>query len=203
MSTNPLHSDIWELYQTLRKEKRKNWKRTLPFNELLFDRWEKAQFLGAGKNASIYDNSYVFGNVIIGENTWIGPYTILDGSGGKIKIGKYCSISSGVHIYSHNSVNWSLTGGKVSNEKKGISIGDNCYIGPYSVISMGSKIGKNCVVGAFSLIKSNISPNSIVFGNPAKVVGKINVKGKMVKFTYFDKKRSDNLKNISFQNYNK
>jgi len=186
-SLNPLHSDIWELYQNLRKETKENWKRTLPFNELLFDRWEKAKFLGAQKDASVYDNSYIFGNVNIGKNTWIGPYTILDGSGGKVTIGKYCSISSGVQIYSHNSVNWSLTGGKAGLEKKNVSIGDNCYIGPYSIIIMGSKIGKGCVIGAFSLIKSTIPPNSIVFGNPGKVIGKTSIKGKIVKFHYFDK----------------
>ena len=184
---DPLHADIWELYKNLREETRKNWKRTLPFNELLFDRWEKAQFLGAQKDASVYDSSYIFGNVDIGKNTWVGPYTILDGSGGKVRIGKYCSISSGVQIYSHNSVKWSLTGGKSGIKKKNVSIGDNCYIGPYSIITMGSKIGKGCVVGAFSLIKSIIPPNSIVIGNPGKVVGKIIVKGKIVKYIYFNK----------------
>lgn len=182
-----LHSDIWKLYKNLRIETKKKWKRTLPLNELLFDRWEKAQFLGAKKNASVYDSSYIFGNVEIGENTWIGPFTILDGSGGEIRIGKYCSISTGVQIYSHNSVKWSLTGGKANLEKKGVSIGDNCYIGPNSIITMGSKIGKGCIVGASSLIKSNIPANSIVFGNPGKVVGKISISGKSVKFRYFDK----------------
>ena len=86
---------------------------------------------------------------------------------------------------------WSLTGGKNSLEKKGISIGDNCYIGPNSIITMGSKIGKGCVIGASSLIKSTIPPNSIVFGNPAKVVGKTSIKGKKVEFNYFDKMRKN------------
>ena len=182
-----LHSELWQLYQNLRMQTKKEWKRTLPFNELLFDRWEKAKFLGAQKNASVYDNSYIFGDVSIGEKTWIGPYTILDGSGGKISIGKYCSISSGVQIYSHNSVNWSITGGKAGLDKKGVSIGDNCYIGPNSIITMGSKIGKGSIIGAFSLVKSIIPSNSIVFGNPAKIVGKINVKGKNVQLRYFKK----------------
>ena len=184
---DPLYSDIWKLYKNLRMETKKKWKRVLPLNELLVDRWEKAQFLGAKKNASVYDSSYIFGNVEIGENTWVGPFTILDGSGGKIRIGKYCSISTGVQIYSHNSVKWSLTGGKANLEKKGVSIGDNCYIGPNSIITMGSKIGKGCIVGSSSLIKSNIPVNSIVFGNPGKVVGKISISGKSVKFRYFDK----------------
>ena len=128
----PLHSEIFELYQNLRKEKKKKWKRTLPFNELLFDRWEKAKFLGAGKNASVYDNSYIFGKVSIGKNTWVGPQTILDGSGGKLSIGDFCSISAGVQIYTHNTVQWALTGGKSEYQKKSVRIGDNCYLGPNS-----------------------------------------------------------------------
>ena len=101
-----LHKKLWELYKELRSEKQKKWKRTLPFAELLFDRWEKAEFLNSKNKTSIYDSSIVFGDVSIGKNSWIGPNTILDGSGGKLRIGDYCSISSGVHIYTHNSVKW-------------------------------------------------------------------------------------------------
>ena len=85
-----------------RSETKKKWNRVLPFNELISDRWEKAQFLNGLSGSSVYDNSYVFGKVSIGKNTWIGPYTILDGSGGKLTIGEFCSISSGVQIYTHN-----------------------------------------------------------------------------------------------------
>ena len=51
---------------------------------------------------------------------------------------------------------------------------------------MGSKIGKCCVIGAHSLVNSKIPANSIVFGIPAKVVGKVIVKGKNVSFHYFN-----------------
>ena len=38
----------------------------------------------------------------VGEGTWIGAFTVIDGSGG-LTIGKGCDISSGVHIYTHSS----------------------------------------------------------------------------------------------------
>ena len=95
----------------------RDWNRVLPFEELLFDRWEKANFLKAKKGSSVYHNNYIYGKVIIGKKTWIGPYTLLDGSGGTLKIGDYCSISSGVQIYTHQTVKWALTGGKASYEK--------------------------------------------------------------------------------------
>lgn len=173
------------LYKEQRQKKKTQWNRVLPFNEYLVDRWEKAKFVKAGKNSNIYDSSYIYGNVTIGKNTWIGPYTLLDGSGGKLSIGDYCSISSGVQIYTHNSVNWAITGGKASYEKDSVRIGNYCYIGPYSIISMGTKIGKHSIIGAHSLVKTNIPPNSIAFGIPAKVVGKLIVTGKNVDYEYF------------------
>jgi acetyltransferase-like isoleucine patch superfamily enzyme len=173
------------VYKEQRKMKKIQWDRVLPFNEYLVDRWEKAKFVKAGKNSSIYDSSYIYGNVIIGKNTWVGPYTLLDGSGGKLSIGDYCSISSGVQIYTHNSVNWAVTGGKASYGKDSVMIENYCYIGPYSIISMGTKIGKHSIIGAHSLVKSNIPPNSIAFGIPAKVVGKLIVTGKNVDYEYF------------------
>lgn len=173
------------MYKKQRNEIKKKWDRVLPFNELISDRWEKAQFLNGLSGSSIYDNSYIFGKVSIGKNTWIGPYTILDGSGGKLSIGNFCSISSGVQIYTHNTVKWAVSGGKADYEKKSVRIGDNCYIGPYSVISMGSSIGKGSVIGTLSFVNTKIPPYSIAFGSPAKIVGKVKVNGKNVEFEYF------------------
>ena len=182
--SDQFYSDLTSLYKKRRNEVKRKWNRVLPFNELISDRWEKANFLNGKKGSSVYDNSYVFGKVSIGKNTWIGPYTILDGSGGKLSIGNFCSISSGVQIYTHNTVKWALSGGKTEYEKKSVRIGDNCYIGPYSVISMGSSIGKGSVIGTLSFVNSKIPPYSIAFGSPAKIVGRVKVKGKSVEFEY-------------------
>lgn len=182
-----LHNKLMDLYQHLRAEKQKKWNRVLPFNELLVDRWEKAAFLKWKKGVSVYDNNYVFGNVTVGENTWIGPMTILDGSGGKLTIGKYCSISSGVQIYTHDTVNWAITGGNAKYDKKDVTIGDCCYVGPCTVIAMGSKIGKCSIVGTHSFVNSTIPSYSVAFGTPARVVGKVMIKNNKVQVRYFSK----------------
>ena len=182
-----LQDNLIKLHKKLRSEKNAEWDRVLPFDELLFDRWEKAKFLKAKKGTSVYHNSYIFGDVSIGKNTWIGPNTILDASGGKISIGNYCSISAGVQIYTHDSVKWSLSGGKNSIEKNSVSIGNNCYLGPNVIVSKDSKIGNRCVIGAQSLINNDIPSNSIVFGIPGKIVGTVQVSGKNVKMKYFKK----------------
>ena len=110
--------------------------RSLPINELLLDRWERAKRLGFGEKTSIYNSSYVFGDVSVGKNTWIGPFTVLDGTGG-LSIGSNCSISAGVQIYTHDTVEWAISGGRSEYEYASSKIGNDCYIGPNSVISKG------------------------------------------------------------------
>jgi acetyltransferase-like isoleucine patch superfamily enzyme len=174
------------LHLKLRKEIKKRWTRSLPFNEELFDRWERAKFLGFGKGSSIYDSSIVLGDVQVGENTWVGPFTVLDGSGG-LKIGKFCSISAGVQIYTHDSVNWAVTGGKAKYEKAPTIVEDFCYIGSLTVITKGVQIGKHSVVGGHSFVNENVSPFSIAIGVPAKVVGTVEIHNEHVKLKYFNK----------------
>lgn len=180
------HENLILLHQELRKKRVKDQNRVDPFEELLFDRWEKAEFLKAKKGSSVYHNNYVAGKVIIGKNTWIGPFAILDGTGGGLKIGDFCSISSGVQIYTHNTVNWALTGGKTKRKTKSVTIGNNCYIGPNSIINMGIKIGNGCVIGAQSFVNIDIPSKSIVFGSPVKIVGKVKTKGNKITFDYFE-----------------
>ena len=77
------YQNLVNVYKKQRNEIKKKWNRVLPFNELISDRWEKADYLNGLEGSSVYDNSYIFGKVSIGKNTWVGPQTILDGSGGK------------------------------------------------------------------------------------------------------------------------
>jgi acetyltransferase-like isoleucine patch superfamily enzyme len=168
------HGILWELHQTLRKQIRKRWSRGLPFNEELFDRWERASFFGFGKGSSIYDSGVILGDVRVGENTWIGPFTVLDGSGG-LEIGSYCSVSSGVHIYSHDTVKWALSGGNSDYEHAPVKIGNCCYIGSFTVITKGVTVGDHCVVGACSFVNRDIPPYTVAFGTPCRPVGRVGI----------------------------
>lgn len=165
-----LHRSLRRLYKTLCNRAKKKWHRDLPCDELLFDRWERAESLKFGRGASIYHNSYVYGEVSVGEGTWIGPFTILDGTGG-LSIGKYCSISAGVQVYTHDSVRWALTGGREKYEYQPVEIGNYCYIGPQTIVAKGVKIGEQSVIGACSLVNRDIPPKTIAAGSPCRKIG--------------------------------
>jgi acetyltransferase-like isoleucine patch superfamily enzyme len=166
------YQDLRDLYYSLRDTMARDWHRCLPLSELLVDRWEKARYLGFGEGTSVYDSSLILGDVRVGKHTWIGPFTILDGSGG-LEIGDHCSISAGVQIYTHDSVAWAISGGEKDTETARTQIGSNCYIGPNTVITKGVTIGDGCVIGAMSLVLRSIPAHSKAWGTPARLVGEL------------------------------
>ena len=160
-------------YQSTDEQLRARFNRSLSFQDGTFDRWERARRLGFGAGASIYNSALVYGDVTVGEQTWIGPYTLLDGSGGPVRIGAYCSISAGVQIYSHDTVLWALSGGSAAKRAGAVSIGDCVYVGPQSIIGLGVDVGRQAVIGANSFVNRPVAPRCVVAGNPARPIGRV------------------------------
>jgi acetyltransferase-like isoleucine patch superfamily enzyme len=169
-----LLGDLRELHQALGDRVAARWHRSLPFPDELFDRWERARRLGFGDQTSIYQDSYVYGDVTVGAHTWIGPSTILDGTGGLV-IGDYCSISAGVQIYTHDTVRWAVSGGRAPYEHAPVTIRDCCHIGAQSVIGRGVTVGPHAVIGALSFVNADVPPRSVAVGVPARVIGTIEI----------------------------
>ena len=57
---------------------------------------------------------------------------------------------------------------------RGITIGDNCFIGKRAIIMPGCSIGDNCIIGAGSVLRGAIKEESVLVGNPAKIIMNIN-----------------------------
>ena len=152
-------------HQARREQVAEEWNRHLPFGDYVSDRWERAKVMGFGAESSIYDSAVVLGKISVGSHVWIGPFTLLDGSGG-LTIGDYVSIAAGVQIYSHDSVQWALSGGTAAYEYAPVSIGSRCYIGPNTVIGKGVTIGDGCIIGANSLVLRDVPAGSKAFGTP-------------------------------------
>jgi acetyltransferase-like isoleucine patch superfamily enzyme len=170
-------------YHQRRRLAQKLWKRDLPWPELLFDRWERAEHLGFGAGSSIYHLSYVYGDVQVGRNTWIGPFTVLDGTGG-LRIGSFCSVSAGVQIYTHDSVEWALSGGRAPYPRAPVVIGNCCYLGSHTVVAKGVTIGEHSVIGACSFVNRDIPPYTVAAGVPCRPIGKVKVSGRKVRLVF-------------------
>lgn len=161
---------LQQVWLQRRREVNAKWNRTLPFADYVVDRWQKAHELGFGEGTSIYDSALVLGDVKVGARTWIGPFVVLDGSGG-LSIGDNCSISTGVQVYSHDTVQWAVSGGTAPYEYAPTRIGSRCYIGPNAVVASGVTIGDGAVIGANSLVLADVPSGATAYGNPARIAG--------------------------------
>jgi acetyltransferase-like isoleucine patch superfamily enzyme len=115
---------------------------------------------------------------IHGQPRYISVKCWFDGSDlGLIELGHDVVISSNVRILTHD---YSLTraflalGMTLQSEVanvRGVSIGENSFVGTGSIVMPGTRIGKNVIVAAGSVVRGDIPDDSMVMGNPAEVVG--------------------------------
>jgi acetyltransferase-like isoleucine patch superfamily enzyme len=170
-----LHEDLRALHERLRSETLGRYGRMNPFVEDLFDWHERARaWTRDDRGVTIYNSTTVAGDVSIGDETWIGPFCSLDGSGG-LSIGHHCSIALGCQLLTHDTVAWALSGGRAEHERAPTSIGDCCFLGTYAVILKGTTIGDRCVVGAGAVVSGDVPSDTIVAGVPARPIGTVEV----------------------------
>lgn len=160
-------TQLQSMIKTLRQQMFSKYKRHVSVSDLLSDRWDTAKFYGFGEGTSCYNNVLILGEVSVGAHSWIGSNVILDGSGG-LEIGDYVSVSSGVQIYTHHTVDWSISLGREPIRRLPTKIGNGAYIGPNSVIQMGIHIGDGAIIGAMSFVNCDVPAGSKYYGIPAK-----------------------------------
>lgn len=118
-------------------------------------------------------HAWIIGEPSIGAGTWIGAFTLIDGSGG-LTIGVGCDISSGVHIYTHSTARRCVSGREFDEiEREAVSIGDRVFIGANAVINMGVTIGDEAVVGAGAVVTRDVPARTVVAGVPARPVASV------------------------------
>ncbi len=110
-------------------------------------------------------------HIYIGENVGIGEFAYLGGGGG-LTIGDDCIVGQyfSCHPENHNYEDSSQKIREQGVNRKGIEIGENCWIGSKVTILDGVKIGNNCIIAAGSVVNKSFPSNVIIGGVPAKIL---------------------------------
>lgn len=130
------------------------------------------------ESSFVHPQANVTGNVIIGENVYIGPGAAIRGDWGEIIIEDGCNVQENctIHMFPGTTVHLKRSAhiGHGAIIHGGV-IGENSLIGMNSVIMDDVIIEEECIVGALSFVpaKMHIPRRSLVVGNPAKVIKEI------------------------------
>ncbi|MBB6479257.1 acyltransferase [Spirochaeta isovalerica] len=125
------------------------------------------------------DINGVFSNLRIGKNTWINRNVLIEchgnvSIGNHVGIGPNFTVISSTHDIGHN---YSRCGEEILYQSvaigDGVWIGANCFVGPNTTIEDG------CVLSSGSILQKSIPKNSIVAGNPARIISHID--GEIIK----------------------
>jgi carbonic anhydrase/acetyltransferase-like protein (isoleucine patch superfamily) len=128
--------------------------------------------------AFIHTQASVIGNVIIGQDVYIGPGAAIRGDWGQIVIEDGCNVQENCTVHMFPGVTVYLRKGAHVGHGAvihGATLEENTLIGMNAVVMDRVVVGKESIVGALAFIKADekIPPRSLVVGNPAKVVKQV------------------------------
>lgn len=130
------------------------------------------------ESSFVHPLAAVTGNVIIGQDCYIGPGAAIRGDWGEIVIEDGVNVQENctIHMFPGKSITLKESAhighGAIIH---GANLGKNCLIGMNSVIMDGAEIGEECIVGALSFVKAEMvfQPRQLIVGNPAKAIKEV------------------------------
>lgn len=109
------------------------------------------------KNAVIMMGAILNIGAVVGEGSMIDMGAVL---GGRATVGKNCHVGAGAV----------LAGVIEPASATPVIIEDNVLIGANAVVIEGCRVGHDAVVAAGAVVVSDVAPNTVVAGCPAKVI---------------------------------
>ncbi len=130
------------------------------------------------ESSFVHPQAAVTGNVIIGENVYIGPGAAIRGDWGQIIIEDGCNVQENCTIHMFPGTTVTLKKGAHIGHGAiihGGTIGENSLIGMNAVVMDDVQIGKESIIGALCFVAANsiIPQRSLVVGNPGKVIKEV------------------------------
>jgi len=115
--------------------------------------------------------------LIIGDDTFIGHQCGFNVAT-SIRIGNHCLLATGVRIYDFDGHPYEADRRRANEpfppeNSRPVVIGDDVWIGSEVVILKGVTIGPRSIVAAASVVASDVPPDTIVGGNPARVLKRL------------------------------
>ncbi len=113
------------------------------------------------------------GRLVLGDNSVIGAGANIRAAGGEIHLGKGSGIGQNTVVV---AANHAIKPGQMrihtrwDETRCNVFIGDNVWIGANSVILPGCRVGDNAVIGAGGVVSSDVPPNELWAGVPARRV---------------------------------
>jgi maltose O-acetyltransferase len=133
------------------------------------------QLLGRIGHNSIIDSPFycVYGrNIHVGDHVYLNVLcNILDCN--EVRIGNHAMIGPGVQIYTAAHALQAEARNRGLEVAKAIVIEDNVWIGGSAILLPGVRVGRNAVVGAGAVVSRDVPANTVVAGNPARVIREI------------------------------
>ncbi|MDP4025987.1 acyltransferase [Methylobacterium sp. NEAU 140] len=100
-----------------------------------------------------------------------GSVNLSTHEGGRINIGAQCLIAGDtVFAASDGHPIFDVSTGERINQAADICVGEHVWIAARAMVLKGADIGRNSVVGAGSIVTGHFGPNSLIVGNPARVL---------------------------------
>ncbi len=135
-----------------------------------------------GRGTKVVGPIYIYGDLKVGENCWIGKNLMVNGNG-LVTIGNNCDIAPEVTFQTGGH----LIGTEERRAGEGVifnqKVGNGTWIGGRTTILNNTNIGNSCVVAGCSCVINNIPSNVLVGGVPAKVIRELNREDKKLCFS--------------------
>lgn len=139
-----------------------------------------------GQRVHIDPAAQVIGDVVLGDDVSVWPYTVIRGDVNFIRIGARTNIQDGTVIHVSHDGPHSRLGGFATVIGEDVTIGHKaiihaCTIGDAALIGMGAivldgaRIGRNAMVGAGAVVPPGkvVGDGELWVGNPAKFVRRL------------------------------